>query len=96
MAIEENVGKLIVLTVISLCVSAFIWRRILKSESSLWFKLICILISAVPFFGPLLYIFLDPPPPLPPSQQAERMPKGTQVYKDFSPLVAFLKNIFRN
>ena len=49
------------------------WLRILRSDDPTWFKATVVAIAAVPFIGPLFYLFIDLPPSLP----EDAMAKGT-------------------
>jgi hypothetical protein len=85
--------------VLTLLVSAIatigIWIKVLRREGSLGFKTLCLVVSAVPVFGPIFYCFIDPPPVLPQAEQGKKIPKGTEVYPSFSPLIRAIRGIFK-
>ena len=51
-----------IILVLSLTGTALCWRRVWQSEDSRFFKISLALIAAVPFLGPILYVFVDMPP----------------------------------
>ncbi|MFZ6680927.1 hypothetical protein [Undibacterium sp. Tian12W] len=52
------------------------------------------LIAAIPFVGPVFFVFIDAPPVLPLSEQAKPFPKGIEVYTGFGALIDALKRFF--
>jgi len=54
----------------SLMGTAWCWRRVYLSRDLLFFKVVGILIAAIPFAGPFLFLLLDMPPRLPKDAQA--------------------------
>jgi hypothetical protein len=40
----------------------FCWRRILRKADLRFFKIINLIISAIPILGPIMYLFIDMPP----------------------------------
>lgn len=71
--------------------TAAIWIRVLKRPGNFWFKFMCLVVSAIPFFGPIFYLLIDLPPTLPPSEQGKQIPKGTEVYPSFKPLIQVIQ-----
>ncbi len=47
---------------ISVALTAFCWRRILRSDDHRFFKIFLCVSTVVPFLGPLFYFFTDTPP----------------------------------
>ena len=47
---------------ISIALTAFCWRRILRSDDYRFFKIAFCVITVVPFMGPVFYFFTDTPP----------------------------------
>ena len=62
---------------ISEAVTAAIWWRIFHSAEPRWWKISLALVTAIPVLGPLMYPFLDMPPPLPPHLRADDGPPGS-------------------
>lgn len=91
---ESHPVFLAVLILVSLCASVAIWIKILRRPGRFLPKFILLFISAIPFFGPVFFIFFDAPPILPLSEQARPFPKGTEIYSDFGTLIANLKRFF--
>jgi hypothetical protein len=60
-----------ILLVLSLVGTALCWVRVFKSEDSVFFKIVGLVIAAIPFLGPALFLFLDMPPPIPEDAQAK-------------------------
>lgn len=81
------------LLLISIIATAVIWTKVLRGPGKLWFKLLCLIVSVIPFFGPVFYLFVDPPPTLPLSEQGKQIPKGTEIYPDFNPLIKIVQKI---
>ncbi|MFZ6874098.1 hypothetical protein ACO0LF_18730 [Undibacterium sp. Di27W] len=82
------------LVLLSAYISIQIWMEILRRPGRFWPKSLLLLISAIPFIGPVFFIFIDAPPVLPLSEQAKQFPKGTEVYTGFESLIASLKRFF--
>ena len=67
----------------SLIGTALCWIRVIKSEDSAFFKSVGLVISAIPFLGPFLFLFLDMPPRIPQDAQAKwKWRLGTTLYTD--------------
>ena len=72
-----------ILLALSLVGTALCWVRVLRSEDSTFFKILGLVISAIPFLGPLLFLFLDMPPRIPEDAQAKwQWRMGTTLYTD--------------
>ena len=68
---------------LSLIGTALCWIRVFKSEDSAFFKVAGLVISAIPFIGPVFFLFLDMPPRIPPDAQAKwQWRLGTTLYTD--------------
>ncbi|MES2039120.1 MAG: hypothetical protein V4495_14905 [Pseudomonadota bacterium] len=78
----------------SLCATIKIWSIVLRRPGQPWDKCLLMFISAIPFFGPVFFVFIDAPPVLPLAEQEKPFPKGTEIYPDFSPLIAAIKRFF--
>jgi len=85
---EIAVGLIWFLTIAA---TVAIWIRVLKRPGSIGLKILYLVISAIPFIGPIMYWFVDPPPVLPESEQGKKIPKGTEVYPSFKPLIDALQ-----
>ncbi len=83
-----------VLIFISFCATIKIWSMVLRRPGAVWYKCLLMLIAAIPFFGPVFFMFIDAPPVLPLSGQAKPIPKGTEVYTGFDTLIGALKRFF--
>ena len=78
----DSLGFWILLT-LSLIGTCMCWVRVLKSDDALLFKVAGLVFSAVPFVGPILFVFLDMPPRLPEDAQAKlEWRYGTTLYTD--------------
>lgn len=55
------------------------WIRIWRSVDHAFFKVTGVLIAAIPFVGPVFYLFTCLPPRLPQDAQVPELPKGTRV-----------------
>jgi hypothetical protein len=82
------------LLTVSFAATVAIWIRVLRAEELWYFKAAGLVISAIPFVGPIFYLFIDMPPSLPPEQQPPMFPRGTQPYPSFTPLVTFITRAF--
>ena len=82
------------LMLLSICASISIWVEVLRRPGGFLPKILLLMISAIPVFGPIFFIFIDAPPALPLSEQARQFPKGASVYPDFSPLITSIKRFF--
>jgi len=93
---ENNPVLFFVLLFASLIATCVIWLRVLPRKEPIWHKLLCLLISAVPFFGPLFYAFFFDPPPVSAmkEQQAEHGAWGTRLIPTFSPLINSIRKFF--
>src|SRR5262249_15713257 len=70
---------------LSLIGTGLCWRRVFHSDDLLIFKVAGIIISAIPFLGPFLFLFLDMPPRVPEEAQAQREWRaGTTLYSDIT------------
>jgi len=81
---------MLVLLGISLIATCLIWHRIFRSDCGWLRKILHATFAAIPFFGPMLYVFLEPPSKHPPQKQMRPFPKGTEVYPSFDPLIKSL------
>lgn len=63
---------------LSFGVTVACWIRICRSVDHTFFKVTGALIAAIPFLGPVFYLFICMPPRLPKDAQASQL-KGTQV-----------------
>ncbi len=81
------------LLLVSIIATVAIWIKVLKRPGNFWFKLLCLAVFAIPFFGPIFYLLIDAPPTLPRSEQGKQIPKGTEVYPGFSPLIQTIRKI---
>lgn len=88
---SEHPILLPLLLLISAIATVAIWIKILKRPGSFWFKSICLVVSAIPFFGPIFYWLIDLPPSLLFSEQGKKIPKGTEVYPSFKPLIQTIR-----
>ena len=84
---------LLIIVLFSLIATTAIWIRVLKQQGNFWFKLLCLVVSVIPFFGPIFYLLIDAPSTLPPSEQGKQIPKGTEVYPSFKPLIKTIRKI---
>ena len=82
------------LLISSIVATGAIWMRVLRRTENMSYKVLCLLISAVPFFGPVFFIIIDAPPSKLPEEQEDRFSKGTEVHKDFRPLTKSFKDFF--
>jgi hypothetical protein len=74
-----------ILLLLSLVGIALCWVRAIKSDDVLFFKVTGLVISAIPFLGPFLFLFLDMPPRIPEDAQAKREWRlGTTLYTDIT------------
>jgi hypothetical protein len=74
-----------ILVVLSLVGTALCWVRVIKSDDVWFFKVAGLVISAIPFLGPFLFLFLDMPPRIPEDAQAKREWRlGTTLYTDIT------------
>lgn len=74
-----------ILLAISLVGTALCWVRVIKSDDVWFFKVAGLLISAIPFLGPVLFLFLDMPPRIPEDAQAKwEWRLGTTLYTDIT------------
>ncbi len=74
-----------ILLFLSLVGTALCWVRILKSEDVAFFKVAGLIISAIPFIGPFVFLFLDMPPRIPEDAQAKwQWRLGTTLYTDIT------------
>ena len=72
-----------ILLVLSVMGTALCWVRILRSDDVAFFKVAGLIISAIPFIGPFVFLFLDMPPRIPEDAQAKRHWRlGTTLYTD--------------
>jgi hypothetical protein len=78
----------------SFAATAVIWVRVLRAKELWYFKAAGLVISAIPFVGPIFYLFIDMPSRLPPEQQPTMFPRGTQPYPSFTPLINFITRAF--
>ena len=58
----------------SLLATALCWLRIFRSDDSQFFRVTELIISAIPFLGPLFFLIIDLPPSLPPYARAKFRP----------------------
>jgi hypothetical protein len=74
-----------VLLSLSLIGTGLCWVRVIKSDDLAFFKVAGFIISAIPFLGPFLFLFLDMPPRIPEEAQAKREWRtGTTLYNDIT------------
>ena len=74
-----------VLLSLSLIGTGLCWVRVIKSDDLMLFKVVGLVISAIPFLGPFLFLFLDMPPRIPEEAQAKREWRtGTGLYTDIT------------
>lgn len=85
---------IVFLLIVSVGATFLIWRRIFLSDSTWYSKILHAAFAAVPFFGPMLYVFLMPPPRHPPASQMPLFPKGTEVHPSFGPLIRSIGRVF--
>ena len=72
-----------ILLSLSIIGTAVCWIRVLRSEDSAFFKVAGLVISAIPFLGPVLFLLLDMPPRIPTDAQAKwEWRLGTTLYTD--------------
>lgn len=61
------------------------WVRIVRSNDIAFFKVAGFVIAAIPFLGPIFFLFLDMPPPIPRDAQAKwEWRLGTTLYTDIT------------
>jgi hypothetical protein len=84
-----------VLMFVSLCATIKIWCMVLHRPGRPWVKCLLMFISAIPFFGPVFFVFVDAPPVLPVAEQEKPFPKGTEVYAGFRPLIEAIGRFFK-
>ena len=59
------------------------WVRVLKSDDIPFFKVAGAVIAAIPFLGPIFFLFIDMPPRIPEDAQAKlKWRGGTTLYTD--------------
>ena len=74
-----------VLLAVSLTGTVLCWVRVFKSDDLMFFKIAGLIISAIPFIGPVFFLFLDMPPRIPEDAQAKREWRlGTTLYTDIT------------
>jgi hypothetical protein len=73
-----------ILLSLSLIGTSLCWARVIKSDDFAFFKVVGFIISAIPFLGPFLFLFLDMPPRMPEEAQAKREWRGTTLYTDIT------------
>jgi hypothetical protein len=72
-----------ILLSLSLVGTALCWIRVVRSEDSAFFKVVGLVVSAIPFLGPFLFLFLDMPPRIPEEARAKwEWRLGTTLYTD--------------
>ncbi|WP_105534430.1 hypothetical protein [Solimicrobium silvestre] len=84
---------------VSLVLTGFSWNRIFRQTDTAIVKTGYLVLTAVPFVGPLFYMLIDPPP----NQPINKLPyslwpeqsRGTKVWPKFDPLIQSLASIFR-
>lgn len=63
--------------------TALCWVRVFKSDDSALFKVTGVVVSGIPFLGPLIFLFLDMPPRIPEDAPAKwEWRIGTTLYTD--------------
>lgn len=67
---------MIYLILLSEVVSDFLLYKLWRTESSMFYKAIMSIISAIPFIGPALYFFIHDMPPVQSIDKQDRMPRG--------------------
>jgi hypothetical protein len=80
--------------VISFLATCLLWRRILARDYPWQQKATHAVFVAIPFLGPMFYIFLVPPSVHARENQLPPFPKGTEVYPSFAPLIKSISRIF--
>ena len=61
------------------------WVRIVRSDDIVFFKAAGFFIAAIPFLGPIFFLFLDMPPQIPEEAQAKLdWRRGTTPYTDIT------------
>jgi hypothetical protein len=78
----------------SFAATCLIWRKIISTTGAWYTKAAHMIFVAVPFVGPMFYVFIAPPPKHPPDKQIPTFPKGTEVYPSFDPLITIIKKMF--
>jgi hypothetical protein len=74
-----------ILLSLSVAGTALCWLRVVKSDDSMFFKVVGFVIAAIPFLGPFLFLFLDMPPRIPEDAQAQlKWRSGTTLYGDIT------------
>ena len=74
-----------ILLTVSLLGTVLCWVRVIRSDDLKVFKVAGFVISAIPFLGPLLFLFLDMPPRIPEDAQADfRWGAGTTLPRDIT------------
>jgi hypothetical protein len=85
---EMNLSPFIwFLVALSFAATCLIWKTIFRADGAWHLKLFRAIFAAIPFVGPMLYIFLSPPSPHPPENMMPQFSKGTEVHSSFDPLI---------
>ena len=82
------------LFVMSFAATCLIWKKIFSGDGTWYIKVFHAAFAAIPFLGPMLYVFLAPPPKHPPERQMPLFPKGTEVYPSFDPFIKSIGRMF--
>ena len=73
----EDIGLWVALA-LSGAASLLCWVRVARSTDPSWFKVLLAAIAAIPFFGPIFFVFINHPPSLPETAMAKgEWTKGT-------------------
>jgi hypothetical protein len=92
--------RYLLLIVLSMVLTGLAWSRILRKEGFGAAKLGYLVLAAIPVFGPLFYLMIDPPNNVPLDPTAKNHWKGSNrgndVWPSFDPLMRALRRLFRH
>jgi hypothetical protein len=78
--------------------TGFSWKRIFSRNAPWLMKITYLVLSAIPFVGPIFYFLIDPTEnqtaKIPSEKLWESPKKGTAVWPSFDPLIKFLRGLF--
>jgi len=74
-----------ILLSVSVVGTVLCWVRVLRSEDIMFFKVAGFVVAAIPFLGPIFFLFLDMPLRIPDDAQAQlKWRSGTTLYGDIT------------
>jgi len=79
---------------LSFVATGLIWKTIFVADGTWYVKLFRAAFAAIPFVGPMLYVFLSPPTPHFPEKMLPPFSKGTEVHSSFDPLIKSIARMF--